>query len=238
MPGTLYLLPIALSEQESVNWISPDYAQLLAEIKVFAVENIRTSRRFLRQTNPSINIDNLRFIEIGKHQNQPAQHQILHELQQGNNVGIMSESGVPGIADPGSEIVLMAHQHHILVMPLVGPSSIVLLLMGSGLNGQSFTFHGYLPVKTKDRQQRIRQLEVESARNRQTQIFIETPYRNQAMFDDLLHCCRPSTLVTLGIDLTGKNQFLSTKTVDQWKTQTLEIPKLPAIFAMYAQTKI
>ncbi|HON19371.1 MAG TPA: SAM-dependent methyltransferase [Salinivirgaceae bacterium] len=235
MAGTLYLLPVSISDENNLNWISVEYSILLGQINMFVVENIRTARRFLRQTNKGIKIDNLQFIEIGEESVSSSIENAIQYLLEGGNVGLMSESGVPGVADPGAELVLQAHKHNIEVMPIVGPSSIVLVLMGSGLNGQTFTFHGYLPIKPKERVVKIRQIETESLKNNSTQIFIETPYRNQAMFQDLVQSCRLTTLLCLGIDLCGKNQILKTKTIEQWRKQPLKIPKMPAIFAIQAQ---
>ena len=146
----------------------------------------------------------------------------------------MSVAGAPGVADPGSDIVLAAHKANINVMPLVGASSILLALMGSGLNGQKFVFHGYLPIKQNERQKAIRQLEKESHNFSQSQLFIETPYRNKAIFDDLIKTCLPQTLLTVAVDLTGEEQFLETKSIQAWKSSQVVFPKKPAIFVLLA----
>ncbi|MDD2563772.1 MAG: SAM-dependent methyltransferase [Salinivirgaceae bacterium] len=234
MNGILYLIPTPISDEETIETITADTKQLLPQLKYYVVENIRTARRFLKSVDKSIDINRITFFEIGKNVNAIEEERIVKLLKDGNNIGLMSEAGVPGVADPGSVIVMAAHNADVKVMPLVGASSILLLLMASGLNGQRFAFHGYLPVKPMDRQRTLKEIERESSLYNQTQIFIETPYRNQHMFNDIVKTCSNGTLLTLGYDITGKEQILKTKTVESWKKEKIEFQKKPAIFALLA----
>ncbi|HOG19054.1 MAG TPA: SAM-dependent methyltransferase [Salinivirgaceae bacterium] len=234
MTGTLYLIPTPISEDAVINSLTGDIVQVLHKTQHYAVENIRTARRFIKSVDRNINIDGLTFYEIGKNSVESEKSKIIDVLISGKNVGIMSEAGAPGVADPGSDIVLAAHRAEIPVMPLVGASSILLALMGSGLNGQKFAFHGYLPIKQNERQKSIKLLEKESYNFSQSQLFIETPYRNKAIFDDLIKTCSPQTLLTVAIDLTGKEQFLETKSIQAWRSEKIVFPKKPAIFVLSA----
>jgi 16S rRNA (cytidine1402-2'-O)-methyltransferase len=196
------------------------------------VENIRTARRFLKQVNKEINIDQLTFFELNKYTNQNELPAFLKPLEQGDNVAVISEAGCPGIADPGAEVVKIAHQKGYKVVPLVGPSSIVLALMASGLNGQNFAFNGYLPVRANERTRAISNLEKLVKNNRQTQIFIETPYRNNQLITEVLKTCSPSTLLCIAANLTGENEFIATKSVSRWKGNVPDLHKQPAIFLL------
>lgn len=235
MQGKLYLIPTPISDEAVISTETADIRSVVAEIRYFAVENIRTARRFIRSIDKSINIDELIFFDIGKNVADNVKEIITEQIKSGNDVGLMSEAGVPCIADPGSEIVLAAHMANIEVIPLVGVSSIFLALMGSGLNGQKFMFNGYLPINKHERQKTIKNLEKASGLNRQTQIFIETPYRNSALFQDLIKVCMPNTLLTIAIDLTSKSQILKTRTILNWQNEGCEFQKQPAIFALQAQ---
>ncbi|HPW65913.1 MAG TPA: SAM-dependent methyltransferase [Salinivirgaceae bacterium] len=234
MTGILYLIPTPISEDAVVDSLTSDIAQVLHKTQHYAVENIRTARRFIKSIDRNINIDELTFYEIGKNSAETEKSNIIDVLISGKNVGIMSEAGAPGVADPGSDIVLAAHKANITVMPLVGASSILLALMGSGLNGQKFAFHGYLPIKQNERQKSIKQLEKESYNLSQSQLFIETPYRNKAIFDDLIKICSSQTLLTVAVDLTGREQILETKSIQAWKSSKIVFPKKPAIFVLLA----
>lgn len=235
MQGKLYLIPTPISDEAVISTETADIRSVVAKIRYFAVENIRTARRFIRSIDKSINIDELIFFDIGKNVADNVKEIITEQIKSGNDVGLMSEAGVPCIADPGSEIVLAAHMANIEVIPLVGVSSIFLALMGSGLNGQKFMFNGYLPINKHERQKTIKNLEKASGLNRQTQIFIETPYRNSALFQDLIRVCMPNTLLTIAIDLTSKSQILKTRTILNWQNEGCEFQKQPAIFALQAQ---
>lgn len=230
--AALYLLPNVLSDGDWQNVLPAQIFQLVSNTRFFIVENVRTARRFLKQVNREINIDGLTFFELNK---QTKHHEIpgfLKPLEQGENVAVISEAGCPGIADPGAEVVKIAHQKGYKVVPLVGPSSILLALMASGLNGQDFTFNGYLPVRANERIRAILNLEKLIKNNRQTQIFIETPYRNNQLITDLLKTCSPSTLLCIAANLTGENEFIATKTISQWKGNVPDLHKQPAIFLL------
>lgn len=230
--GTVYLIPLPVVEG-ALHTLSPDVAKYTADLRYYFVENIRTSRRFLRSLHATLVIDELTFSEIDKHTG-PDTRLMKAWLQEGKDIGIMSEAGCPGIADPGSDLVAIAHQVGATVVPLTGPSSILLALMASGLNGQSFAFNGYLPVKEPLRGKTIKDLEARSAKEKQTQIFIETPYRNLQMLQDLLRHCAPGTRICIARNVTAPNQFIQTHTVADWKKHPIAADKEPAIFLMLA----
>ncbi len=230
--AALYLLPNVLSENDWQNVLPAQIFHLVTQTRYYIVENVRTARRFLKQVNKEINIDQLTFFELNKYTDQNELPAFLKPLEQGENVAVISEAGCPGIADPGAEIVKIAHQKGYKVVPLVGPSSIVLALMASGLNGQNFAFSGYLPVRANERTRAISNLEKLAINNRQTQIFIETPYRNNQLITDLLKTCSPTTLLCIAANLTGENEFIATKTISQWKGNVPDLHKQPAIFLL------
>ncbi|HTO15025.1 MAG TPA: SAM-dependent methyltransferase [Edaphocola sp.] len=227
--GTLFLIPVPL-DTEQINTIPEEVRQKACALKYYFVENIRTARRFLKAFDKGVDIDSIQFSEVN--QQSPANISLLKQwLQEGLEIGMMSEAGCPGVADPGSELVTFAQSLGATVMPFVGPSSILLALMGSGFNGQRFRFVGYLPVKEPMRSKMIKELEKTSEHNQETQIFIETPYRNNNLIADLLKHCHPQkTKLCIAVDLTGTHQFLKTKTIDQWKNDIPDIHKKPAIF--------
>jgi 16S rRNA (cytidine1402-2'-O)-methyltransferase len=231
--AALYLLPNILSDgSDWQNVLPAQIFHLATNTRYFIVENIRTARRFLKQVNKEINIDQLTFFELNKYTNQNELPAFLKPLEQGENVAVISEAGCPGIADPGAEVVKIAHQKGYKVVPLVGPSSIVLALMASGLNGQNFAFNGYLPVRANERTRAISNLEKLVKNNRQTQIFIETPYRNNQLITEVLKTCSPSTLLCIAANLTGENEFIATKSMSQWKGNVPDLHKQPAIFLL------
>jgi 16S rRNA (cytidine1402-2'-O)-methyltransferase len=231
--AALYLLPNILSDgSDWQNVLPAQIFHLATNTRYFIVENIRTARRFLKQVNKEINIDQLTFFELNKYTNQNELPAFLKPLEQGDNVAVISEAGCPGIADPGAEVVKIAHQKGYKVVPLVGPSSIVLALMASGLNGQNFAFNGYLPVRANERTRAISNLEKLVKNNRQTQIFIETPYRNNQLITEVLKTCSPSTLLCIAANLTGENEFIATKSMSQWKGNVPDLHKQPAIFLL------
>ncbi|WP_066627690.1 SAM-dependent methyltransferase [Labilibacter marinus] len=230
MNGTLYLIPTTLGDSSISSVIPADIAILLKQIKHFIVEDIRTTRRYLKKVDKSINIDELTFFELNKHTTPQQKSNYLNACKKGHNVGVISEAGCPGVADPGADIVAAAHQQNIKVVPLVGPSSILLSIMASGMNGQSFAFHGYIPIKSGDRAQAIKRLESLSVREKQTQIFIETPYRNNHLFKDILANCNAKTKVCVACDITLETEFIKTKTVAQWTGNLPELHKKPTIF--------
>ncbi|MDR3181019.1 MAG: SAM-dependent methyltransferase, partial [Prevotellaceae bacterium] len=216
--GKLYLIPAPLGEGSPEAVIPAGTLNLVRTIRHFVAEELRTARRYLSRINMGAPIDSLVFFELNEHT--PATQDISTYLQpalDGLPVGLLSEAGVPAVADPGARLVLLAHEKGIEVTPLTGPSSILLALMASGLNGQQFAFAGYLPVKPQERQQYLRLLEKRSATQRETQIFIETPYRNEALLHDILNTCHPRTLLCVAANLTQPDAFIHTATVGQWR---------------------
>lgn len=228
----LYLLPNLLSESPWQNVLPIHNAEIINNISFFIVEDIRNARRFLKKVNRDINIDLLTFMELNKHTPDVQKNSYLDFIRQGNDMGIISEAGCPGVADPGAEIVKLAHKRNIEVVPLVGPSSILLALMASGLNGQNFAFTGYIPVKKPERLKRIQQLENQALYHRQSQIFMETPYRNNHLLNDLLSTCQPNTSLCIAADITSENEMIITKTVADWKKNPPDLEKKPVIFIL------
>lgn len=233
MQAALYLIPVTLGDTE-INRVLPDYnRQVIAGIRHFAVENIRSARRFLKKSNPDIVIDDLTFYTLDEHTRIEDISSFLAPLREGLPVGIISEAGCPAIADPGADLVAIAQSEGLPVVPLVGPSSILMSLMASGFNGQSFTFNGYLPVEPNERTRKIRLLEQRAYQENQTQIFIETPYRNHKMIEELIRTCRPGTRLCVACDISCENEEIHTRTMAQWKKAKYDFQKRPAIFLLY-----
>lgn len=226
----LYLVPNVLSEGDWQNVLPAGIFEIVSNTKYYIVENIRTTRRFLKLVNKEIDIDSLTFFELNKYTQPSELPEFLKPVEKGFDVAVVSEAGCPGVADPGADIVKIAHEKNITVVPLVGPSSILLALMASGLNGQNFAFSGYLPVKPNERTRAIAALEKKAKTEQQTQIFIETPYRNNQMITDLIKNCSPSTLLCVAANITGKDEFIQTKTIQQWKKSVPDLHKIPTIF--------
>lgn len=235
MSGVLYLIPNTLGEVDPLCVIPGEYRTILTDIRHFIVEDVRSVRRYLSRWNLPIPIDELNFYLLNEHTRPEEYPALLEPLKNGMDMGVVSEAGVPGVADPGAEVVALAHRLGIRVVPWVGPSSILLSLMGSGLNGQQFAFAGYLPVKPEERAERIRFLEKRSSREHQTQIFIETPYRNLSLFQDILKYCRLETRLCVAADLTLPTEYIVTRPIELWKNQPVpEIHKRPAVFLLLA----
>ena len=228
--GNLYLIPTTLGDTGTTRVIPADVAGIAREIRYFIVENIRTARRYLRKLDPSIAIDDLIFFELNQHTDSRETDEFLKPIFEGFDVGIISEAGCPGIADPGAEVVKKAHIRQIRVIPLVGPSSILLSLMASGMNGQNFAFVGYIPVKQIDRVKAIRELEKRSGLEKQTQLFIEAPYRNVQLLADLITTLGDQTRLCIACDITMESEYIKTQTVAQWKNGVPDIGKRPTIF--------
>ncbi|MBT3383935.1 MAG: SAM-dependent methyltransferase [Prolixibacteraceae bacterium] len=226
----LFLVPNLLSEGDWQNVLPAKIHPILTGTKYFIVENIRTARRFMKYVNKDIDINILTFFELNKYTQISDIPQFLKPLEEGFDVAVISEAGCPGVADPGADVVKIAHQKGFQVVPIVGPSSILLALMASGLNGQNFTFNGYLPIKQPQRTKAITSLEKKAKNDQQTQIFIETPYRNNQLVNDLLKTCSPSTLLCIAANLTGENEFIATKTIQEWKNKIPDLHKQPVIF--------
>jgi 16S rRNA (cytidine1402-2'-O)-methyltransferase len=228
----LFLIPNLLSESPWQNVLPTLNAEIITQISNFIVEDIRNARRFLKKVNREIDIDSLTFMELNKHTPELQKNSYLDIIREGNDMGIISEAGCPGVADPGAEIVKLAHKRNITVVPLVGPSSILLALMASGMNGQNFAFSGYIPVKKPERLKRIQQLENQALHQRQSQIFMETPYRNNHLLTDLLNTCQPGTLLCIAADITSENEMIKTKTISDWKKNPPNLEKKPVIFIL------
>ncbi|MBX2899427.1 MAG: SAM-dependent methyltransferase [Cyclobacteriaceae bacterium] len=229
MSGILYLIPTVISEGNQ-QVIPPQVTGCLAEIHHFLAEDIRTARRYLSSLKIYPSIEALHFEVLNKETTEKELAAKLNPLLQGLKVGVLSESGCPGVADPGALAVAFAHAHNLKVVPLVGPSAILLALMASGLNGQQFAFNGYLPIDAPAAAKKIKELERESFQKNQTQIFIETPYRNNAIFTHLVTNLNANTRLTIALDLTGPQEVIATKTVAEWKTHIPVWPKAPAVF--------
>jgi 16S rRNA (cytidine1402-2'-O)-methyltransferase len=232
--GTLYLIPNTIADNTQVSVIPPQVVTVLPSIQFFLAEDIRTARRYLSSLKVYTSIEDLHFEVLDKKTSSAQLDQLLAPLKAGKNVGVLSESGCPGVADPGALAVAYAHKHGIRVVPLVGPSSLLLALMASGLNGQRFAFHGYLPIDAKERAHAIKELEKESKQKNQTQLFIETPYRNQAVWNDLLKSLHDNTLLTLAYDITGQAERIQTRAVREWKKEVVTLDKLPCVFLLLA----
>ncbi len=233
MQTALYLIPVTLGDTE-ISKVLPDYnAEIIKGIRHFIVENIRSARRFLKKVDSSINIDDLTFYELNKHTSPEQVSTYLDPLKKGESVGVISEAGCPAIADPGADVVAIAQKQKMKVVPLVGPSSILMSVMGSGFNGQSFAFNGYLPIEAGERGKKIKQLETRVYSENQTQIFIETPYRNNKMLEDLVKNCRPQTRLCIASNITCEDESIITMTLQEWKKAKPDLPKVPAIFLIY-----
>lgn len=231
----LYLLPVNISDAP-FSEVLPSYnISIIREIKNYIVENVRTARRFLKKCDPGIDISEITFYELNGHTDDSEVYAYLDPLRGGNPMGLMSEAGCPGVADPGALAVRIAQSEQFKVIPLVGPSSIILALMASGLNGQRFSFNGYLPVETGERERKIRELENRSQREDMTQIFIETPYRNEKMMESLLKTLKPDTLLCVARAVTDpEHEKIITKSVAKWRLDKFEAGKYPTIFLFYS----
>lgn len=229
MKGKLYLVPAPLGgvPQEVI----PQYVfEQIAHVKHFAVEELRSARRYLSSIGFKGRIEGLEFYEINEHNTFQDAEKIVQVLIEGEDMALISEAGLPAVADPGANLVDLAHRNDIDVIPFVGPSSLMMALMSSGMNGQCFAFNGYLPVKPNERKAKIKELEKRSKVARQSQIFIETPYRNDAMFGDILEVCDPSTKVCVAADITLPSAFIRTRSVQQWRENKISIGKRPCVF--------
>lgn len=233
MNNALYLIPVTLGDTE-IEKVLPSYNHdIIVGIKHFIVENIRSARRFLKKVEKTIDIDTLTFYELNRHTDRKIIGEYLIPLKNGENVGIISEAGCPAIADPGADVVSIAQSKGYKVIPLVGPSSIILSVMASGFNGQSFAFNGYLPVEVSQRIKALKKLENKVWNENQTQLFIETPYRNSKMIETIFSSLKPQTKVCIAAGITCQEEFIKTKTVEQWKKEKIpELAKIPCIFVI------
>ena len=233
MRATVYLIPSLLHE-EGLRSIPSYITGIVKQCQVLFVENERTARRYLKTLAKEIVIDNYEWFTMAV--DDETAKTFRKKINEGKTIGIISEAGCPGIADPGQQLAEIAHEMNVEVKPLVGPNSILLALMASGMNGQQFKFNGYLPIKNPERNNAIKELESESAKKNCTQIFIETPYRNNQLLDALLNICQPSTKICLAADLTSDKEFIKTRSVADWKKDKPDIHKRPAIYLLYASS--
>ncbi|HBB42733.1 MAG: SAM-dependent methyltransferase [Treponema sp.] len=231
MEPALYLIPVTLGETP-VDQVLPAYnSGIIKQIHHFIVENIRSARRFLKSVDKSIDIDTLTFYELNEHSDLTKTETLLDPLRKGFPMGVISEAGCPAVADPGAAAVAQAHKEGLRVIPLSGPSSMIMSVMASGLNGQSFAFNGYLPVKGQERAQKIRQLETRAWKEGQTQLFIEAPYRNLQMLSTLISTCKPDTMLCVAAGMTCKEEYIRTMPISKWKKiPEPPIQKVPALF--------
>ena len=233
METALYLIPVTLGDT-SIEKVLPSYNKvIILGIKHFIVEDVRSARRFLKKVERNINIDELSFYTLNKHISAEEISGYLKPLLGGESMGVISEAGCPAVADPGADVVAIAQRKNLKVVPLVGPSSIILSVMGSGFNGQSFAFHGYLPIDPNERIKRIKVLEQRIYSENQTQLFIETPYRNNKMMEDIVKNCRPQTKLCIAANITCEDEYIKTKTVKEWQGKLPDLSKIPCIFLIY-----
>ena len=232
--GRLYLIPSPLGDNDPAEVIPARVLDSLKGFRTFVVEEVRTARRYLSKAGLKGQIGELQFFELNEHTDPATVEGYLKLFDGGNDVALISEAGLPAVADPGAQLVALAHGHGIEVVPAVGPSSLMLALMASGLNGQSFAFCGYIPAKTDERRNRLKTLEKVSAQLRQTQILIETPYRNDSLFADILSVCGAGTKVCVAANITMPDAYIRTKKVSEWKKESLVIGKRPCVFLILA----
>ena len=235
MKGKLYLIPSPLGDYEPSRVLPGEVLGILPRIGTFVVEEVRTARRFLSAAGLKGHIGELSFHTLNEHTPDSEVEAMSSLFDDGRDVGLISEAGLPAVADPGARLVALCHRTGVEVVPLTGPSSLMLALMGSGLNGQKFAFKGYLPVKPDERKSALKALEKRSAAEDESQIFIETPYRNDSMLSDILSVCQGRTMLTIAADLTTDDAFLRTKTVSEWKKDVPAIGKRPCVFILLAR---
>lgn len=233
MKGVLYLIPTTLGS-DAWEEVIPQYVAAIArDISHFVVEDVRSARRYLSRIGIPTPISELNFEEFNKHSPEQDISKLIAPLLRGENIGLLSEAGVPAVADPGASLVQAAHRQGIKVVPLVGPSSIIMAMMASGFNGQNFAFVGYLPINSKERMHRIKQLELRAKTEQQTQLFIEAPYRNNQLLQSLVETLKPETMLHVSCDLTLPTEFVLTKSVKEWQKKMPDLHKRPSIFAIY-----
>lgn len=233
MSASLFLIPCTLGDTAHSRVFPVYNREVILSIRHFIVENVRTARRFLKKEEPSIVIDDLTFYELNKHTSPDEAAGYLAPLAKGESVGVISEAGCPAVADPGADVVAIAQRKGYSVIPLVGPSSILLSVMGSGFNGQSFAFHGYLPIDATARTAMIKKLEGRIYTENQTQLFIETPYRNNKLAEELIRTCRPTTKLCIASNLTCDDELIRTRPVKEWAGKLPDLSKRPTIFLIY-----
>lgn len=234
MNTALYLLPVGLSDARPEDVIPSGGIEILKTLRYFVVENLRTARRWIKRCDPGFSFEGVEIVELNEHTSPGEVYAMLEPLRNGHSVGVMSEAGCPAVADPGADIVAIAQRERLKVVPLAGPSSILMSLMASGFNGQSFCFHGYLPVDDKEKRQMLLRLERESERENRTQIFIETPYRNNRLLQLMTDTLAPDTRICVASEITdSEKESILTKTVAEWRKSEFDYGKKPTIFLLY-----
>ncbi len=231
--GKVYMIPVRLGDDIKLEVLPISIKKIIEETTHYIVENEKTARRFIKKISPTKSQPSLELSLLNKFTEDIELNSFLDPCLEGHNVGVLSEAGCPGIADPGADIVKLAHQKNIQVVPLVGPSSILLALMASGMNGQGFSFNGYLPIDKQERKQKIKQLERVSFEQNQSQLFIETPYRNEKLLSDLITILHPNTRLCIAVDITLTTEYIKTLPVSQWKKAKVELHKRPCIFIIH-----
>jgi 16S rRNA (cytidine1402-2'-O)-methyltransferase len=229
----LFLIPVTLGETEVDKVIPPFNIEIVNQLRYFIVENIRSTRRFLKKCNPEIDIDSLTFYELNKHTDRNQIASYLLPMKSGESVGVISEAGCPAVADPGADVVAIAQNEGYKVVPLVGPSSMLMAIMASGFNGQSFAFHGYLSIDASERVKKLKQLETRAYNEDQTQLFIETPYRNQKLAEDIIQHCKPHTRLCIAMNISCEDEYIVTKSMQAWKGKLPDMHKKPCVFLIY-----
>lgn len=229
----LYLIPVPLSETPVENVLPAYNIAMVSQIRYFIVENIRTTRRFLKKCDRNIDIDSLTFFTLNGHTRPEEIEGFLKPLCEGHSMGVISEAGCPAIADPGADVVAIAQRKHLKVIPLVGPSSIIMALMGSGFNGQSFAFQGYLPIDASERARKFKDMEHAITHSNQTQIFIETPYRNNKLIDDMKRSLSSHIKLCIASDISGEKESITTLSINEWVKAKYDYDKIPTIFLLY-----
>jgi 16S rRNA (cytidine1402-2'-O)-methyltransferase len=233
MNGNIFMVPVTLGNPDHIVTIPAGTREITLSLRLFAVEDIRSARRYLKSLSRDFPVDDTFFFEVGKHADTSILSGFFSRVAAGADAGVMSEAGMPGLADPGNIVVAEAHRRNLRVIPLTGPSSIMLALVASGLNGQSFAFHGYLPIDSQGRQKAIRDLERRSSSG-EAQVFMETPFRNDRMTEDILASCKPSTRLCIAADITLPTESIMTKTISSWRMETPVLGKRPVIFILQA----
>lgn len=233
MKGKLYLIPTTLGDTEPLEVMPISVKKVIEHLDHFIVENEKSARRFIKRITPQKTQPSLELLLLDKYSNDIEIQNYLDVCDSGTSIGLLSEAGVPAVADPGASIVKLAHERGVQVVPLVGPSSILMAMMGSGMNGQNFAFNGYLPIDKSDRKRAIKELEKISRDKNQSQIFIETPYRNEKMLDDLRAILSPDTRVCVACDITLPSEYIKTFTIKEWKNKKTDLHKRPAIFILH-----
>ncbi len=231
--GKIYLIPVGLGSHTKHEVLPISIQKVIEKTRHYVVENEKNARRFIKKIAPTVPQDDLRIETLNKFTTEIEASAFITPCLEGQDIGVLSDAGCPAVADPGALLVKIAHQKNIEIHPLVGPSSLLLALMGSGLNGQGFCFHGYLPVNKQDRKQQIKKMEFQSFKENQSQIFIETPYRNEALFEDLKNILHPDTLLCVAVDLSLTTEYIKTQSISEWQKNKVKLHKRPCVFIIH-----